>query len=185
MNRTDCFLWPAVVLACLLMLGSAPATAQAPVQNDPGYVDLTALGGVFDVEPTIEVNIHGALLRLVAEASAAEDPDLARLLRRVRGVFVRGFDLTDVNVDAVRRHKDDLAARLERTGWNTFVRVRDRSEDINFYVRLQDEAIAGIIVMSINLIEDQTVFLNIVGDIDPEEIGRIGRKFGMDDFSDF
>ncbi len=34
-----------------------------------------------------------------------------------------------------------------------------------------------MVVMSVEAGSDQAVFVNIVGDIDPEQIGRIGQKF--------
>jgi len=167
------------IVFMLLIACRWTAAAQDRIEDDPGFVDFSRLSDEFGGQPTIEVNIHGALLRLVAEASEMDDPELASLLRRVRGVYVRGFELRRLDLERVRRYKDAMAEVLENSRWDTVVRVRDDDEDVNFYVRLDGDVIAGIVVMSINLDEDQTVFLNIVGDINPEEIGRIGRKFGV------
>jgi len=174
-----------ICLIALVGMGLLPVAAQNRIESDPGYVDLTQLEQRFGEEPTIEINIHGALLRLVAEASALDDPELAALLRGIRGVYVRAFDLRDLKLDEVRRFKNDMSRELENDNWATVVKVRDRTEDVNMYVRLIGDEIAGIVVVSINRYEDETVFLNIVGDIDPEQIGRIGRKFGLDGTTDW
>lgn len=168
-------------LAGLIILTLAfawPAAAQA-VEDEPGYVDFGGLERYFDVEPTIEINIKGLLLRLVAEASRYEDPDLADMLRNVKGIFVRAFDLRRVDYDDVERQKRIITRRLEADGWETVVRVRDRDETTHMFVRIIDDGIAGMVVMTIVPRDDETVFLNIVGDIDPEQIGRIGRKFNI------
>jgi len=36
------------------------------------------------------------------------------------------------------------------------------------------------VVMVLEPGEDETIFLNIVGEIDPAQIGRIGRRFDLD-----
>ncbi|MGB1048446.1 MAG: DUF4252 domain-containing protein [Rhodothermales bacterium] len=57
------------------------------------------------------------------------------------------------------------------------MRNRDVIENTHFYVRLVGDGVAGMVVMSVEAGSDQAVFVNIVGDIDPEQIGRIGQKF--------
>lgn len=175
------------ILLILLFIGGSwiqTVAAQSPIENDPGFVDFSALDDLFGVDPVIEANIHGAILRLVAEASELDDPELADLLRRVRGVYVRVFDLDGLDLDTVTSYKDDVSRILVEDGWDTVIAVKKRNEEVNMYVRLVDEEIAGIVVMSINHYEEETAFLNIVGDIDPEQFGRIGRKFGVGGVSD-
>lgn len=159
--------------------------AQSQIEDDPGFVNFSDLDDLFGEDPIIEANIHGAILRLVAEAAELEDPELADLLRRVRGVYVRVFDLDRLDLGTVRSYKDKVSRMLVEDGWDTVIAVRKRDEEVNMYVRLVDEEIAGMVVMSINHYDDETAFLNIVGDIDPEQIGRIGRKFGVSGVSDF
>ena len=96
---------------------SQSVTAQNSSERDPGYVDLSRLESVFGDNPVIEVNIHGALLKLVAEASRYEDPELADLLRRVRGVYVRGYELRGLDLSEVRRYRSSLATELESGEW--------------------------------------------------------------------
>jgi len=158
--------------------------AQSRIEDDPGFVNFSDLDDLFGVDPVVEANIHGAILRLVAEAAELEDPELADLLRRVRGVYVRVFDLDRLDLDLVTRYKNDMSRFLVEEGWDTVIAVKKRNEDVNMYVRLIDEEIAGMVVMSINRYDEETAFLNIVGDIDPEQIGRIGRTFGVGGVSD-
>ena len=47
------------------------------------------------------------------------------------------------------------------------------------YVLIVEDEIAGVVLMSIDRYEDETVFLNIVGDIDPDQLSRIGDKFNI------
>ena len=159
--------------------------AQSSIEGDPGYVEFSNLDELFGESPEIEANIYGAVLTLVAEAAEQEDPELAELLRGVRGVYVRVFDLHNLDLSTVREYKEEVSRSLVDTGWETVIAVYNNDEDVNMYVRLMDDEIVGMVVMSINQFEDETAFLNIVGDIDPIQIGSIGRKFGVGNITDF
>ncbi len=170
-----------IMLCSLIALGiSSRSQAQGRPESESGYVDFRELDDWFDTEAKLEINVKGALLRLVAEASRNEDPELARLLSRLKGIYVRGYPLSRSQAGAVGRRTSDFARRLEGQGWDTVVRVREEDEQVDMYIRSDGDNIAGLVVMVVSPDEDETIFVNIVGDIDPEEIGRIGSKFHID-----
>ena len=177
-----CFLIPAV--ACLLAVQTATAQ-DLDLRNEPGYLDLDSINGWFDEEPWLEVNVKGALLRLVTEASRGEDPELSDVLRRLKAIEVRGYPLTPEQFDEIGRRTGDLAKQLEARGWDTVVRVREQNERVNIYMKVNEDVVAGLVVMVLEPDnEEGAVFVNIVGDIDPEQIGKIGQKFNIDPLSD-
>lgn len=173
-----------ILSGLMLCVFAGTAYAQDAVETDPGYVDLQTIEEWFGAEPTLEVNIRGALLELVAEASRYEDPDLYDLLNKLKAIQVRGFRLDYSDFDTVERRTADLAGRLQSEGWDTIVRVREDDERVDMYVRVHEGAIAGMMVMVVEPGSDDTVFLNIVGEINPEQIGRIGRTFDIDPLDD-
>ncbi|MFQ5572064.1 MAG: DUF4252 domain-containing protein [Rhodothermales bacterium] len=179
-------MWKRILFCSLVMLlgMTGNAWAQEDLKSDPGYVDLSIIEGWFDSEPKIVVNIKGALLDLVAEASRYEDPELADLLRKLKSVQVRGFGLRWADFQDVERRASALAQRLESDGWDTVLRVHDDDEQVDVYVRVDDGVIAGMVVVVISPDEDESVFVNIVGEINPEQIGRIGRRFDIDPLDD-
>lgn len=71
----------------------------------------------------------------------------------------------------------DMGNNLADDGWTVVMRTRDIVENTHFYVRLEGDGVTGMVVISVEAGSDQAVFVNIVGDIDPEQIGRIGQKF--------
>ena len=178
-------MWKRMLCCGLVMLIAASAAwAQDDLESDPGYVNLDQFEGWFDEEPSIIVNIKGALLKLVAEASRYEDPDLADLLHKLKAVQVRGYDLDWADAKEVGRRANVFSKSLEAEGWDIVVRVRDDEEHVHVYVRVNDEVIAGMMVMVISSDDGETYFLNIVGDIHPEQIGRIGRRFDIEPLDD-
>ncbi len=167
----------AAILVAAAPLFLAPQ-ASAQVQDARGFVDITQVESWFSDEPTIEVNIRGALLNLVAEASRFEDPELADMLRRLKAIQVRGFDLSGVNDDLLRR-SGDLGRSLESKGWETIVRVRDDGDYVQMYLLADGDVIEGMVVLAVDEYDDEAMFVNIVGEIRPDQIGRIGRKFNI------
>lgn len=173
------FLLLALAFAALL---PAPVRAQ-PLTGDPGYLDLSRVDGWFAQEPTVEIDLKGSLLRMVTRSAQSDDPQLAEALRQVRAVQVRVFPLAAAALGTARTRTADLARRLEAQGWESFVRVRQDRQFVNMLVRPRSpgsDALAGLVVAVVDEDDDepQAVFINIVGDVDPERIGDIGRRFG-------
>ncbi len=169
------------IFITLLVTGTflgASASAQNKLLSDPGYVDVRAVESWFGSEPNLEVNIQGALLKLVAEASRFEDPELASLILKLKGISVRGYNVEGMDLQSVKRQTREMGRKLESDGWETIVRVREDDESVDMYLRTVNDAIAGMVVMVIDDDED-AVFVNIIGEIDPEQIGRLGQKFNF------
>ncbi len=169
-----------VLLAPILLFGSSMASAQkTDLQNDPGYIDVERMSSWFSTEANVEVNVKGALLNMIAEASRYEDPDLSRMLHRLRAIQVRAYDLADSDFRGASNRLKDFGKSLERDGWETVVRARQDDEHVEMYLRTTNNRISGMVVLALDQSDGEAVLVNIVGEIDPEEIGRIGRKFNF------
>ena len=181
---------PAVALA-LCLLAATAATAQPtprtpptpPAQNldrDPGYVDFGRLESWFGDEAKVEIDVRGALLRMVASSSRREDPELANMLSRLRAVQVRVYPLTPAVRNALRGRTSEFARGLRSAGWESVVRVRDEGSHVDMMLRTLGDHVAGLMVMvTDDEDDDEAVFINIVGDVDPDQVGRIGERFGV------
>lgn len=169
------------VVSGLLSLGAVrPAFAQDSneLAGTPGYVDFDEVSQWFEAPANIEVNLRGALLDLIANSSDESEPEFSGLLRNLKAIQVRGFPMSGTNPDEIMRRFDDLSSRLQSEGWERVVYIRDEGENINIYMKPEGESIAGLTVMVADPSDQETVFVNIVGSIRPEEIGEIGR--GLD-----
>ena len=168
----------AILFGMTALLAVTVATAQDDLRRQPGYVDLDAMETWFGEEPFLFVSVKGVLLELVAEASAIEDPDLADLLRRLKAVQVRGYKSSGVDMKAMRSRASSFTRDLEKKGWEPAVRVRDEEEQVDLLMRSNGNAIAGLMIVVANG-DKEAVFVNIVGDIDPSQVARLGRKFDI------
>ncbi|HVS15584.1 MAG TPA: DUF4252 domain-containing protein [Thermoanaerobaculia bacterium] len=170
--------WNLVLPALLGVWLAAPALAQRDLSADPGYVDLGGLG-LLREEASLEIALEGPLIRMVAEAVRGEDAGFAELLDNLRAIRVQTFDLAGRDADAILRRGEETVRQLERIGWSPVVRIREEGERIYLYLREQGGAIAGVWVMAADL-SDSVTLVNIVGDFDPVELGRLGASLHID-----
>ena len=170
------------ILLSICLALTIPPPAQAGSNEDytklPGYVDFgPALG---DMEASVEVYLKGSLLVLAREAVKDEDPELGELLSRIDYVHVQVFPMEGLSTKKLMEKTGLVAKQLEKKGWELTVRVREDEEQVHVYfLPGKKDDIAGLVVMAVDE-DDEAVFVNVVGNINPAEIGRIGRTFHID-----
>ena len=180
-----------LAISVLIMLMALPALAnpREDYEKMAGYVDFAELGLTDKVEPRVEVLLRGPLLKICRATLEGEEPGLARALDDIKLISVNVFPIDDIDTKALSKNTKKLAEGLEKKGWEMAIRVRERDEDVYIYLLPgKDDNIEGLVVMAID--DDDATFVNIVGTIDPEKIGRIGRSIninGLDiyDFDDY
>lgn len=183
----------AMLCSVLGGVGSAAVALESDGDKDfrdlPGYVDIQGLGVFTEDDATVEVYLHDALLAMVAEMARHVEPELSEVLLGLKLIRVQRYKMTDDHVDKINQKTREMAARLEKADWTRVVRIRERDETVYVYFKLGKELIHGVIVMVIEEDEGYATFVNIVGDIDPAQIGKLGHKFNIDalnmDWDDF
>jgi len=169
-----------VFVAILALFGPVASAEKTDYTKLPGYVDFGAMEIFGDVEATVEVFLKGSLLAMARAAVAEEDPELEHMLANIQYIHVQVFELDDVDSDKVMSKTKEVAKELDKKGWEIAVRVREDDEHVYVYLLPGDnDNIAGLVVMVVED-DDEAAFVNIVGNINPENIGKIGRTFHMD-----
>ena len=178
------------LIPCLLLFAGSAFSQGIPVPEDlqahPGYIEFSSISTQIDEEPNIEIFLKGPLLRLVAEASSIEDPDLARMLHKLEAIRVLAYDMDEVSSsseDQLLNIGRALSQEMTGANWEPVARIREDDERVYIYFKTLNDSIQGLTVVAIDS-RDEAVFVNIVGEINPEEVGRIGRKFNVDVLDD-
>jgi hypothetical protein len=168
----------ATILAVAL---ATPAFAQKSddVLKHPGYVNFAALGLPDPSEASVEVNLRGSLLKLVGLAAQEDEPEMRSLMNNLELVRVLVYPAEDLGLSGFTDKAAELAKRLEKDGWETLVRVRERDETAYIAVKLEGEKVVGLTVLACEK-DDEVVFVNIAGLIDMEEIWRLGHGLDID-----
>ena len=166
-----------ILTACVTALMALPVMAQEDALKDyPGYVDFGELSTVFG-EPSVQISVGESLLGLVSSLSASEDPEAAELFKRLNGVRVSVFE-TDSMADGAVDLVKDVSSRLVDRGWEAVVTVNSVDEQVRVFMMINDSQVEGITVMAIE--ETEAVFVNVIGSINPEELGKVMGNFDIE-----
>jgi hypothetical protein len=150
----------------------------------PGYVDFEAMKMFRNQEPRVEVFLKEPMIKLVSRAMGNDEPDLRDLLAKLQLVRVQVFDIDNTMVKEFTEVTNATTAELDKKGWERIVRVREENENVDIYLLPSEgfESILGIVVMVAE--DDEAVFVNIVGEINPDDVSRLGDQFDIDELHD-
>lgn len=165
----------AIILGGLVSFSVAAQIAD--MENMPGYVDFGNLDAIYG-EPRVMINIGGPMMKLLAAAAAAsEDKQTAAMMQDLEGVRVNIYD-TAGNTEPARAQMLDAKAALEANDWQPIVQVKQEGEDVQMFTRLDGEVMQGMAIMVVNA--EEAVFLNILGNIDPAQVGKVMKQLNVD-----
>ena len=168
----------AIALPVLLLLAASAGQAQN-LAAQPGYVPIEDLDLFPKEKVSVEVNIEGALLSLVAAGAKNSDPEFSSLLAGLKGITVRAIPLKGLDARAIRIKIGHTVRWLEDRGWKSMLKVRDEGEETYIYLKESGNRIEGLTLLSLSP-GDEAVAINIVGRIDPAQIGRLAQHFDVD-----
>lgn len=158
-------------------LCAAIVTTQAAA--DPGAIDFGQFTPT-DEGGFVEVNISGNLIRMASRLAEKSEPEVAKLLNGLRSVRVNVIGVNDENREELLKRIEAVRTQLDSNDWERVVTVKEGTEDIGVYVKLRgEEAVEGVVVTVIDS-NNEAVFVNVVGDIRPEQIAELGEHFNIE-----
>jgi len=159
--------------AVLFLLWPTMATAQR-VEELPGFVDFGRFGH-FDLDDlTVEINLGGGLLKMLSSAVEDEDGDFAELLHGLSLVKVNIFKVP--NTATANEALQATVNQLRSDGWEAVVSIRDK-QNLHILLRTDGDSIQGLLAAFSD--DESFGMVNIVGNFDPEQIGRLARQLDI------
>lgn len=162
----------------VLLLLAAPLARAQELKSLPGYVPIEQLNLFPADKASTEINIEGALLSLIAAGAKRAEPDFASMIAGLKGITVRVFPLTDKDDAPLRARIGKTVSWLEGRGWKPTLRVKEKGEETYIYLKETDGKIAGLTLFSLSP-GDEAVVINIVGRIDPAQLGRLSQTLDL------
>ena len=170
-----------MLLSLLMALAITPAWAQEDeMKAFPGYVDFGQLNAIFG-EPAIQISVGKSLLGLVGAFSGDDDDDTTDLFNRLHGVRVNVFSNPTISDDAINYVKE-VSSALKSDGWESVVTVDQQDEQVRVFMKINGDMVEGITVMAVE--SDEAAFINVIGNLQPEELRRVMDDFDVDIGSD-
>lgn len=173
------------IVSCMLgLLWLQPAFSQGEdVLDHPGYVDFSTLSEIAGKEPNVEITLKEPLLKLITNILKNNDEQAADFISTLLLVNVRVFESSMLDTDRIAETMSAIASNLDALNWDRVVRVRENDEHVDIYFRVSDdsELIYGIAIMVAE--PNETVMINIVGDISSDDLSAIGKRFNIDELA--
>jgi predicted RNA-binding protein with RPS1 domain len=145
----------------------------------PGQVDFGAFSS-FEGGEFVEVNISSSLISLATKFVEKDQPDIAQVLKGLQLVHVKVIGVNEGNRSELETRVQGIRKDLESKGWERIVKVQEKAQDVGVYLKTQNkDTVQGLVVVVIDG-NKEAVFVNVVGDIKPEQLSMLGEKLHID-----
>ena len=173
-----------ILFAIIIFFSIVLCAQDDDVKKLPGYFDFGNLESLDQGEEGTEVFIEEYLLKMVAKLSSKEDKELADLLNGLKLVKVNTLEVTKKNEKEIKNRINSMQSSLKNNNWERIVRIREKGEDMSVYLKTdKNSKINGLVVAGVEG-DGNAIFVNIVGDIDLETIGKLSDKFDIPSLSE-
>jgi len=170
---TPCAIGIAVLSASLINSSGAEPPSSGEV--DFGKFSPPGSGGEF-----VEVNLPGGLISLASRLVEKQEPDVAQILKGLQLVHVNVIGLNNDNRGDLEKRAQHIRKELDGKGWERIVSAQKQGKDVSVYLKMRDkDAVQGLAAVVMDG-KERAVFINIVGDIRPEQLALLGEKLHID-----
>jgi len=165
-----------LAMALALLVALPPSASGQDIKIPADVQKLSA-----KAKETVEVNMEGPMLRWAAKFLNAEDPEekqAARVVANLKGIYVRSYEFSkDGEYSAA--DVESLRAQVHGPSWSRVVGVRSETDgdNVDVFFKLEDDKMAGIVVISAE--PKELTFISIVGPIDVDQLAVLGGEFGI------
>jgi len=169
-------------MPCVLGTAVLPLALAANVYAEalpPGQVDFGTFSSGSSGE-LVEVNVTSSLISLATKFIEKDQPDVAQVLKGLQLVHVNVIGMNDGNRSELESRVQGIRKELESKGWERIVKVQEKAQDVGVYLKTQNkDTVQGVVVVVIDG-GKEAVFVNVVGDIKPEQLAMLGEKLHID-----
>lgn len=167
----------------ILCLSFIVAMITAPVHAlESGQIDFADLSSFYG-EPKVEINLSASLMSMIGSFAKNEDPEVGQILASLESIKVRVYNLNG-ELEKANLTIDSVSKELRADNWETLVTVNDNEDNqkVRIFSKSTNDVIDGVVVMVVSPEKEagEAVFINIVGEIDPNKIAKITDNLDID-----
>ena len=148
--------------------------------KDPGYFDFGNLSHFIQGDNVTEVNIDSHLLNMMNGSTGDTNDDLSQLVHGLKLVKVYSFDVKLKEKKELLGKMDEMDESLTSKNWDRIVKVKEPGEYTFVYIKSagNNKEISGLVVSTFEK-DGKATFVNIVGNINMNAIGKLSQKFNI------
>lgn len=146
-------------------------------KNQPSYIDFNQFDFFKNHEKKVEIYLRPSILKFAAKAALKEDPELSNLLENIKLISVNVFQIDDKNIQDIKIIINDVSKKLKSKNWENVVSVKDKKDYVEIFTQIDKDKFSGFVIMAVN--GKEAVFVNVVGDIRPEQLEKLSGKFNI------
>ena len=153
----------------------------------PGYVDFGSISKYMSGDNVTEINLDANLLKMLSKMGGEDNKDFTGVVGGLKLIRVNSFELDAANEQEVKDEISSIDKSLMSKNWQRIIKVKEHGEYTNVYVLPSSdyENFLGLCVTSIdangkkNKNKPEATFVNIVGNINMSQLGKLGDKFNI------
>jgi hypothetical protein len=146
----------------------------------PGQVDFGAFSPPKEGGQYVEVKLPSNLISMAARFVEKEEPEVAELLKGLKLVRVNVVGIDRDNGADIQKRMTKIRKDLDGKAWERIVTAQEKDQEVAIYVKMSaKDGIDGFVAL-VNEDNRQAVFVNIVGEIKPEQVAMLGEKLHLD-----
>jgi hypothetical protein len=146
----------------------------------PGQADFGTFSPPKGDGQFVEVNLPTDVIALASHFIEKDEPDVAKLLSGLKLVHVNVIGLDNDNRADLQQRARKIRADLADKGWERIVTAQQKGQDVSVYLKLDGKgAIQGLAAVVLDG-NEHAVFVNVVGDIRPEQLAMLGDELHID-----
>ncbi len=164
----------------LLLLGAQFISAQqTDIKKELGFFDFSQLSALKSGELLTEVYLEEPLLKMVAGMTDDDEEGVGNMLAALKLVKVQEFMVGENDLEKAGKIIESMDSDLLNQKWTRIVKSRNKNSTANVYVKPTSEGgYAGLVIIALDG-KGKASFVNIVGKIDLESVGKLSKQFNL------
>lgn len=175
----------------LLMAVTVRPQDKTDYSKFPGYVDFGNISKFMGGDRVTEIELNANMLKMLSKMGGERDTDFKDVMGGLKLIKVNSFGIDGRDEKEIREKVASVDKSLMAKNWQRIIKVKDGDEYTNVYVLPSSdyENFLGLCVTSIDQKGSignkgpEATFVNIVGNINMSQIGKIGDKFNIPGFN--
>jgi hypothetical protein len=160
----------------LFIAACIQAQTKTDYSKEPGYFDYSQYAPAKPGEATTEIYLEEPLLKMVAKMAEGKKDGVGKLISNLKLVRVNEFNLEKNEIEKASSSLENIDKELIGTKWDRIIRTKQKNNFVNVYVKPTGESYSGLVVAMLDNKKGKITFVNIVGSIDLETLGKLSEE---------